>query len=244
MGNWKAWFVTAAVCLMTLLPAPAQAVQWMLLGESEEGLVSMDRDSLKLTQDERYLKVWEKVEWPMVSAQGIAGELRHQEYDLKEKKWRQLSVYALNTKGQKVTGSRKIGEWQPFQAMTALFTRARYEWDYARLNGPWVFSKTLPKLGKKWFNPQTLEKKGSDTYEVWEKTWLKEPANGTEILLSHTRYDLSNGRARTLYLCTFNSQGVMTDHYAVSDAWSQKTDQFGEYIGPMLASYYAQHHHS
>ena len=109
MGNWKAWFVTAAVCLMTLLPAPAQAVQWMPLGESEEGLVSMDRDSLKLTQDERYLKVWEKVEWPMVSAQGIAGELRHQEYDLKEKKWRQLSVYALNTKGQKVTGSRKSG---------------------------------------------------------------------------------------------------------------------------------------
>lgn len=140
-----------------------------------------------------------------------------------------------------MNGNRKIGEWQPFEPMTPLFTRARYEWDYSRLRGPWVFIKTLPGLGRKWFNPESLEKKGPNSYQVWEKTVMKKPVNGTKILLSQTRYDVKNEKARTLYLCTFDEQNNMTDHYAVNDVWNKKSDTYGEFIGDQLASYYAKH---
>lgn len=237
----KEWLLTGISVLLLFLPLPAEAVHWMPLGQTEEGLVSMDRDSIKV-QSESSVKVWEKVMRPHADKKGVAGELRHQEYDMKKKMWRRLSTYSLNKRGKKIGGSRKIGEWQPFEPMTPLFTRARYERDYAHLQGPWVFIRTLPGLGKKYFNPQTLEKKGRDTYVVWEKTAMRQPVNGTSILLSQTRYDLGSKKARTLYLCTFDAGEVMTDHYAVSDVWDQKSDQYGEYIGEQIAAYYQKHH--
>ena len=95
----------------------------------------MDRDSLKRPTDTSLL-VWEKVVWTKPDAKGHIGELRHREYDMKTKKWRQLSSYALDKKGKKTTGNRKVQEWQAFEPMTPLFTRARYEWDYSRWRGP------------------------------------------------------------------------------------------------------------
>jgi len=226
---------------LTVCPLTASAVHWMPLGDTEEGLVYMDRDSLK-SIDENTVRAWEKVIWRNPDSKGRTGILQHQEYDLKKKKWRQLSWYYLNAHGKKSTGVRKIGDWLPLEPLTSLFSRARYEKDYVRLNGPWVFIKTLPGLGKKWFNPKTLEKKNSDTYEVWEKTQLRQPTNGTVILLSKTRYTLNDKKAKTLYLCTFNKQGFMTDHYDVRDKWDQENDTYGEYIGEQLASYYKKHH--
>lgn len=85
-----------------------------------------------------------------------------------------------------------------------------------------MFIKSLPGLGRKWFNPDSLEKKGPNTYQVWEKTVMKKPVNGTRILVSQTRYDVKNGKARTLYLCTFDDRNNMTDHYAVNDVWNKK----------------------
>ena len=213
----------------------------MPLGDTESGLVYMDRDSLK-TVGENGITSWEKVIWHQPDSKGRTGILQHQEYDLKKKVWRPLSWYYLNSRGRKASGVRKIGEWQPLQPLTSLFSRARYEKDYVRLKGPWVFIKTLPGLGKKWFNPKTLEKKGSDTYEVWEKTQLKQPANGTVVLLSKTRYTLKDKKAKTLYLCTFDRQGMMTDHYDVRDNWNEAGDTYGEYIGEQLAAYYKKHH--
>lgn len=226
--------------LLTVLPLPALAVHWMPLGESEEGQIFVDRDSLKRPVDTSLI-VWEKVLWSKPDGQGRTGELRHREYDMKNKKWRQLSSYQLDAKGSKTAGNRKVQEWQEFQPMTSLFTRARYEWDYSRWRGPWIFIKTLPGLGRKWFNPESLEKKGPNSYQVWEKTVMKKPVNGTKILLSQTRYDVKNEKARTLYLCTFDEQNNMTDHYAVNDVWNKKSDTYGEFIGDQLASYYAKH---
>jgi len=227
--------------LFSACPITAQAVHWMPLGDTEEGQVYMDRDSLK-TKGENNIIVWEKILWREADSKGNSGILQHQEYDLKKKVWRPLSWYYLNSRGKKSTGVRKIGEWQPLQPLTSLFSRARYEKDYARLNGPWVFIKTLPGLGKKWFNPRTLEKKGTDTYEVWEKTRLRQPANRTILLLSKTRYTLQDKKAKTLYLCTFDQRGFMTDHYDVRDKWDQENDTYGEYIGEQLAAYYKKHH--
>lgn len=70
---------------------------------------------------------------------------------------------------------------------------------------------------------------------------MKKPVNGTRILVSQTRYDVKNGKARTLYLCTFDDRNNMTDHYAVNDVWNKKGDTYGEYIGDQMASYYARH---
>lgn len=106
------------VCL-TVLPMPALAVHWMSLGSSEEGEILMDRDSLKRPADTS-LTVWEKVLWPQSDAHGRTGELRHREYDMKGKKWRQLSSYQLDARGRKTAGNRKIQEWQEFQPMTSL----------------------------------------------------------------------------------------------------------------------------
>ena len=236
----KKWFLLCLSVLLVAFPLPGEAVHWINLGQTEEGLVSMDRDSLQV-RSESSVKVWEKVIWSKANAKGVAGELRHQEYDMKKKQWRRLSTYSLNRRGKKVQGNRKIGEWQPFEPMTPLFTRARYERDYAHLQGPWVFIRTLPGVGKKYFNPKSLEKKGRDTYVVWEKTVMQHPVNGTSILLSQTRYDVNNKKARTLYLCTFDKKEVMLDYYAVSDAWSASDDQYGEYIGEQIAAYYQKH---
>ena len=238
MKKWLGACVTGL--LLTVLPLPALAVHWMTLGGSEEGRIFMDRDSLKRPEDTSLL-VWEKVLWDQPDAKGMTGELRHREYDMKGKKWRQLSSYQLDAKGRKTAGNRKVQEWQEFQPMTSLFTRARYEWDYSRWRGPWVFIKTLPGLGRKWFNPDSLEKKGPNTYQLWEKTVMKKPVNGTKILVSQTRYDVKNEKAKTLYLCTFDEENNMTDHYAVNDVWNKKGDTYGEYIGDQLATYYAKH---
>ena len=110
------------VCL-TVLPMPALAVHWMSLGSSEEGEILMDRDSLKRPADTS-LTVWEKVLWPQSDAHGRTGELRHREYDMKGKKWRQLSSYQLDARGRKTAGNRKIQEWQEFQPMTSLFEQS------------------------------------------------------------------------------------------------------------------------
>jgi hypothetical protein len=236
----KQWLAMGLAFCLSALPLPALAVHWMPLGQTDEGLISMDRDSLKRPADTSLL-VWEKVTWDKPDALGHTGELRHREYDMKTKKWRQLSSYNLDKKGRKTGGNRKVQEWQPFEPMTPLFTRARYEWDYSRWRGPWVFIKTLPNLGRKWFNPDSLEKKGPNSYQVWEKTVMKNPVNGTKVLLSQTRYDLKNEKARTLYLCTFDEQNNMTDHYAVNDVWNKAGDTYGEYIGDQLATYYAKH---
>lgn len=238
MKKWLGACVTGL--LLMVLPLPALAVHWMTLGGSEEGRIFMDRDSLKRPEDTSLL-VWEKVLWDQPDAKGMTGELRHREYDMKGKKWRQLSSYQLDAKGRKTAGNRKVQEWQEFQPMTSLFTRARYEWDYSRWRGPWVFIKALPSLGRKWFNPDSLEKKGPNTYQVWEKTVMKKPVNGTKILVSQTRYDVKNEKAKTLYLCTFDEENNMTDHYAVNDVWNKKGDTYGEYIGDQLATYYAKH---
>ena len=80
--------------LLTVLPLPALAVHWMPLGESEEGQIFVDRDSLKRPVDTS-LTVWEKVIWTKPDPQGRTGELRHREYDMKNKKWRQLSSYQI-----------------------------------------------------------------------------------------------------------------------------------------------------
>lgn len=239
MKNTITAFITAfLLCTCTL---PAGAVHWMPLGDAEEGLVYMDRDSLK-SIDENTVRAWEKVIWREPDSKGRTGVLQHQEYDLKKKKWRQLSWYYLNAHGKKAAGTRKIGAWLPLEPLTSLFSRARYEKDYVRLKGPWVFIKTLPGLGKKWFNPKTLEKKSNDTYEVWEKTRMRQPVNGTVVLLSKTRYTLKDKKAKTLYLCTFDQRGFMTDHYDVRDKWDQENDTYGEYIGEQLAAYYKKHH--
>ena len=122
MKKWLGACVTGL--LLTVLPLPALAVHWMTLGGSEEGRIFMDRDSLKRPEDTSLL-VWEKVLWDQPDAKGMTGELRHREYDMKGKKWRQLSSYQLDAKGRKTAGNRKILEWQELQPMTSLFTRAR-----------------------------------------------------------------------------------------------------------------------
>ena len=59
--------------LLTVLPLPALAVHWMPLGESEEGQIFVDRDSLKRPVDTSLI-VWEKVLWSKPDGQGRTGD--------------------------------------------------------------------------------------------------------------------------------------------------------------------------
>lgn len=223
-----------ALFLILGVTFPAEA-RWSVLQKDERGTLSFHVESLKLLDKDRTVRVYER--WQPKDS-NISGTVMHNEYDFHLKQWRTRSKFTVTPSGKKGKGTRKIGPWQPLSALTPTMTHARYYRDYAQLNGPWTFVKTIPRLGRKWINPKSIRKTGTERYEVWEKTELRRSVAGTKVLLSLTEYDLRKETAETKYLSNFDASGYMTSHAATKDRWSRKTDTYGEYIGDAVKKHY------
>jgi hypothetical protein len=232
----KILILTMLCCLLSL---PVSASRWSTIAQDASGTLSFEVSSLKLINNDTTVKVWERY-IPFDKKQ--QGHLYHNEYDLKKKQWRTRSSYVVNSRGRKISGTKKIGPWQPLMAMTDTMTHARYYRDYYRVKGPWTFVKTLPNVGRKWINPETIRKTGTRKYEVWEKTKLNHPTSRAKWLISLTEYDVEKGKALTKYLCVINPQGYMTENNAEKDKWLASEDTYGEYVGAAVEKQYKKMH--
>ena len=232
--------LTLGLAVCCLLPTPAFA-RWQTISRDAAGTWAFNVDTLKLLNKGNTVRVFERY---LPFDKNQKGRLEHNEYDLKLKQWRTRSSYTLNNKGKKLGGTKKIGPWKPLMPLTETMTHARYFRDYARVKGPWTFIKTLPNTGKKWINPETLKKTGTNKYEVWEKTKLNRPASNVKWVISLTEYDVEKKKAVTKYMCTFDPDGYMTSYAAAKDKWSKENDTYGEYIGDSIAEYYKKHGHA
>ena len=131
-----------SLCLILGVTFPAEA-RWSVLQKDERGTLSFHVESLKLLDKDRTVRVYER--WQPKDS-SISGTVMHNEYDFHLKQWRTRSKFTVTPSGKKGKGTRKIGPWQPLSALTPTMTHARYYRDYAQLNGPWTFVKTIPRL--------------------------------------------------------------------------------------------------